>query len=88
MLEWLASEVHISTRQLQRKVKAITNLSVGGYIRMLRLERARLLLSEEWGNISEISDKVGFQNRKYFSRLFKQTFDISPSEFIRNHRSD
>ncbi|MDX1628741.1 MAG: ATP-binding protein [Fulvivirga sp.] len=86
-VDWLASEVNISARQLQRKVKAITDLTAGGYIRMLRLERARLLLSQEWGNISEISDKVGFQNRKYFSRLFKQTFDISPTDFIRNHRS-
>ncbi|NGP77104.1 response regulator [Balneolaceae bacterium YR4-1] len=87
-VDWLASEVNLSARQLQRKIKATTNLSAGGYIRMLRLERARQLLSQEWGNISEISDKVGFQNRKYFSRLFKQTFDETPTDFIQNNHSD
>lgn len=87
-VDWLASEVNLSARQLQRKVKSITNLSAGGYIRMLRLERARLLLSQEWGNISEISDKVGFQNRKYFSRLFKQTFNETPTEFIQSNSSE
>jgi signal transduction histidine kinase/DNA-binding response OmpR family regulator len=83
-VEWLAEQVHLSPRQLQRKISTITNLSAGGYIRMLRLERARQLLEQEWGNISEISYKVGFQDTKYFSKLFKQTFGVNPSEFSRN----
>lgn len=47
---------------------------------MLRLERAGQLLEQGWGNISEISYKVGFQDTKYFSRLFKQTFGVNPTE--------
>lgn len=85
-VDWLASEVNLSARQLQRKIKAATKLSAGGYIRMLRLEQSRHLLQQEWGNISEISDRVGFQNRKYFSRLFKQTFGYTPTEFIQNRK--
>lgn len=80
-VDWLASEINLSARQLQRKIKAAANLSAGGYIRMLRLEKARQLLGQGWGNISEISFEVGFQNRKYFSRLFKQTFGVTPTEF-------
>ena len=80
-VDWLASEVHLSSRQLQRKIQDSTNLSAGGYIRMMRLERAAQLLSQNWGNISETALKVGFQDPKYFSRLFKQTFGETPSEF-------
>jgi len=80
-VDWLAGEVNLSTRQLQRKMRSITGLSAGGYIRMMRLERASQLLNQKWGNISEISYKVGFQDAKYFSRLFKQTFGVNPSEY-------
>ncbi|HKK44815.1 MAG TPA: response regulator, partial [Balneolaceae bacterium] len=80
-VDWLADEVNLSSRQLQRKLRAITHLSAGGYIRLLRLERASQLLAQHWGNVSEVSYKVGFQDSKYFSRLFKQTFGETPSEF-------
>lgn len=80
-VDWLAGEVSLSARQLQRKLRSITDLSAGGYIRMLRLERASQLLEQGWGNISEISYKVGFQDTKYFSRLFKQTFGVNPSDY-------
>lgn len=80
-VDWLADEVNLSSRQLQRKIHSITDLSAGGYIRMLRLERARQLLEQDWGNVSEISYKIGFRDPKYFSKLFKQTFGTTPSEF-------
>lgn len=83
-VDWLADEMNLSTRQLQRKIRAITNLSAGGYIRMLRLERARQLLEQHWGNVSEIAYKVGFLDAKYFSKLFKQTFGHTPTEFEDN----
>lgn len=83
-VDWLADEVNLSPRQFQRKMRAITNLSAAGYIRMLRLERARQLLEQGWGNVSEISYKVGFRDTRYFSRLFKQAFDLSPTDFLEN----
>lgn len=79
-VDWLADELHLSSRQLQRKIRAITDLSAGGYIRMLRLERARQLLKQKWGNVSEISYEVGFRDTKYFSKLFKQTYGKTPIE--------
>jgi len=80
-VERLAEEINVSPRQLQRKVRSVTNFSAAGYIRYLRLERASQLLEQNWGNVSEVSLKVGFQDTKYFSRLFKQTFGNTPSEF-------
>jgi signal transduction histidine kinase/DNA-binding response OmpR family regulator len=84
-VDWLADEVNLSTRQLQRKIRAITELSAGGYIRMVRLERASQLIGQEWGNVSEVAYKVGFQDAKYFSKLFKQTFGSTPTEYTENN---
>ncbi|MDX1671820.1 MAG: ATP-binding protein [Balneolaceae bacterium] len=80
-VDWLADEIHLSPRQLQRKIRSITDLSAAGYIRMIRLERARQLLTQNWGNVSEIAYKVGYQDSKYFSRLFRQTFGQSPTDY-------
>jgi len=81
-VDWLADEVNLSSRQLQRKIRSITNLSAGGYIRLLRLERASQLLAQEWGNVSEVAYEVGFQDARYFSKLFKQTFGTTPTEYV------
>lgn len=81
-VDWLADEVNLSSRQLQRKIRSITNLSAGGYIRLLRLERASQLLAQEWGNVSEVAYEVGFQDARYFSKLFKQTFGSTPTEYV------
>jgi len=83
-VDWLASEVGISTRQLQRRIRASLGLSAAGYIRTLRLERSAQLLQARVGTVSEIAYDVGFVDANYFSRLFKQTFGIRPSEYGRN----
>ncbi|MFQ5570388.1 MAG: ATP-binding protein [Rhodothermales bacterium] len=80
-VEWLADEVGFSVRQLRRRLKAATRLSPGGYIRKMRLERARQLLAQQAGTVAEIAYAVGFQDPDYFSRLFKQTVGVSPSEY-------
>lgn len=78
---WLADEVGLSERQLRRKLKDLTNLSTAGYIRSLRLQRAAQLLEERAGNVSEVAYAVGFQDPKHFSKLFRQVFGVSPSQF-------
>ena len=81
-VDLLADRLYLSPRQLQRKIRHITGLSAAGYIRFMRLEHASQLLSSKWGNVSEVSYKVGFQDTKYFSRLFRQTFGVTPTEHI------
>jgi len=79
--EWLADEIGLSPRQLRRRIKDLTHLSATGFIRTLRMQRAAQLLVQEAGTISEIAYAVGFNDPKYFSRLFRQVYGVSPSEF-------
>lgn len=78
---WLADEMALSARQLQRKLKRLTNLSAAGYIRGLRLQRAAQELAKRTGTVSEIAYRVGFLDAEYFSRLFRQVYGVLPSRY-------
>ncbi len=80
-VEWLADEVGVSPRHLQRKLRALTRLSAKGFINMMRLQPAAQLLDQQAGTIAEAAYAVGFQDASYFSKLFKQTFGVTPSVF-------
>ena len=80
----LADKIFLSRRQLHRRIRAVTNLSTVGYIRMMRLERAAQYLAQHAGTVSQIAHRVGFQDANYFSRLFSQTYGISPTEYMEN----
>jgi signal transduction histidine kinase/DNA-binding response OmpR family regulator len=80
-VERLAGEVGISRRQLERKLRAMTRLTPLGYFRLMRLKRAAQLLEKRIGNVSEVAYRVGFSDPNYFSRLFRQTFGVAPSEY-------
>ncbi len=85
-VEWLAHEVAISPRQLQRRLRASVGVSAGGLIRLMRLHRAAQLLEKRAGNVSEIAYKVGFQDPTYFSRIFRQMFKVNPAEYAKGKR--
>ena len=66
---------------LYQKIKDITGMSIKEFILDIRLKRAAQLLKDSSLTVSEISDRTGFANPKYFSVCFKRRFDISPSDF-------
>ncbi|HEY5565257.1 MAG TPA: ATP-binding protein, partial [Rhodothermia bacterium] len=78
--DWLADEVGLSRRQLERKMETILGESPAALIRRLRLERASQLLRARAGTVAEIAYSVGFTNPAYFARAFKKAFGESPSE--------
>jgi signal transduction histidine kinase/AraC-like DNA-binding protein len=81
-VDWLADEVGISARQLQRRLQASINLSAAGFIRKMKLERSAQLLVQKVGTISEIAYRSGFTDSNYFSKLFRQTFGVPPSKYV------
>jgi transcriptional regulator GlxA family with amidase domain len=81
-VEMLCREVGLSERQLQRKLKAVTNKSPNQLITSVRLHRAKELLLKSDGNIAEIGYKTGFASPSYFSKCFKKEFGTSPSDLL------
>jgi signal transduction histidine kinase/DNA-binding response OmpR family regulator/ligand-binding sensor domain-containing protein len=77
----LAAALSFSRRQLLRKFQSIIGLSPGEFIRSFRVKRAAQLLKDTQYNISEISDRVGFSDVKYFNLNFKNEFGLTPTQY-------
>jgi AraC-like DNA-binding protein len=76
-----ASEIGISENYLSRLVKKHTGRSVGAWINIVRIQRAKRLLSETSQPIIDIAAAVGIDDQSYFSRLFKKETGLTPSVF-------
>jgi DNA-binding response OmpR family regulator len=81
-VEMLSEEVGLSRAQLHRRVKEITGISTGEFIRNIRLKKAAELLLENKVNISQVGYMVGFSSQTHFSTAFRKFYGVSPSEYI------
>lgn len=77
----LCAELGMSRTSVYNKIRSITGQSVNEFIRIVRLNKAKELLSSNIYNVSEVAYMVGFSDPKYFSTCFKKRFGISPSKF-------
>ncbi len=81
-VEMLCREMGASERQLQRKLKAVTNKSPNQLIASVRMHRARELMLQQKHNIAEIAFQTGYSNPSYFTKCFKKEFGLSPSALL------
>lgn len=82
----LASDVSLSRAQLHRKMKDMTGLPTGRFLRNLRMEQAARLLREGKINISQVADKVGYIDQAHFFSAFKTHFGMSPTEYMESKK--
>lgn len=75
----VASLIHVTRRQLERRLKKLEKISPKEYIRQVRLEQAKKLLEEGLpSNISDLAFRVGFKDPRHFSKLYKSFFGQTP----------
>ncbi len=84
-VEQLAEEVGLSRTQLHRKMKEITGIPTGSFIRNLRMEQAARLIAERKVNVSQVAYAVGFNNQTHFSASFKKQFGLTPTEYAEKY---
>lgn len=87
-VEALASEVGLSRVQLHRRVKEMTGITVGEFIRNLRMQQAARLLEQGDITVAQVTYAVGMVNPTHFSAAFKKYFGVSPSEYMMKHAKD
>lgn len=78
----LLKKIGMSQTVLYRKLKALTDCSIADFIKSVRLKKAGLLFLQNAGSIADIAYRVGFSDRKYFSREFRKQFGQSPTEYL------
>jgi len=76
----IAEALGVSTRKLERHFLADVGLSPGDYRFRLRLTRAKWLVEHTNRSMTEIGYECGFNDGSYFSRAFKATFGILPTD--------
>jgi signal transduction histidine kinase/ligand-binding sensor domain-containing protein/DNA-binding response OmpR family regulator len=83
----LANELCISRSLLHKKLISAVNQPANSFINSIRLKRAALLLLEGDHKVSEIAFEVGFNDPKYFSKIFKKHFGKTPSGYVESNIS-
>ena len=53
------------------------------YLQMLRMEKAKDMLSGDYVPISDVSESVGFKSIYHFSKTFKKTTGYTPTEYAK-----
>ncbi|HHX19455.1 MAG TPA: response regulator [Clostridiaceae bacterium] len=77
----LAEIGYVTPNYLCRRFKELTDASPMEYMTRLRLEKAKKLLQDPGLTIEVISQKVGYNSRRSFSRAFNREYGFSPQEF-------
>ena len=77
----LAGAVGLSVVQLTRLFRRDTGTTPGVFLRRLRWERARALLSRTSLPVREVMIQVGISDRSHFARIFSREYGSSPRTF-------
>lgn len=77
----IAQQVYMNPNYFCDYFKNQTGETILDYVTSARLEKAKELLEKTDLKIYDIAISVGYQDTKYFSRLFKQWLGQTPSQF-------
>ena len=81
----LASLVHLSISQFDRRFKALFHMTPLQYLNKTRINKACLMLTETDAKITEIASKCGFYDHSHFIRHLKQAIGMSPLLYRKQH---
>lgn len=80
-VEDLGMELGISRAYVFKKILTLTGKTPLEFIRSIRLQHAAQLLEKSQLSVREVAYKVGFNNPKYFTKYFKEYFNVLPSNY-------
>ena len=85
-VEELSRQMAMSRVSLYKKVLMLTGKSPVEFIRSVRLKRAAQLLSSGQMTVAMVCYEVGFNSPTYFTKSFKEEFNVLPSEYLAESR--
>ncbi|MGD2090314.1 MAG: two-component regulator propeller domain-containing protein [Candidatus Aminicenantes bacterium] len=80
-VEEMGKKLYMSRATLYRKIYALSGKTPSEFLRSYRLKRAAQLLTSNFGSVTEVAFEVGFSNRNYFTKCFKEQFHQLPSDY-------
>jgi len=84
---FLCRSIGMSKSSLHRKLHALTGAGAHQFITGFRLARAcELLLADSSGKLATIAYECGFNDPDYFTKVFKEKYCQTPSEWRERRR--
>lgn len=80
-IEQLSERFEISATTLKKCFRGVYGTSVYAYLRTYRLQTAQKLLMETQLQITDIANKIGYENPNKFTSAFREVYGVSPTEF-------
>lgn len=87
-IDEIAKKICLNKVYLQRIFHEKTGASLWHYLTDIRMDKAAYFLATTKIPIGEIDELIGVNSRQNFYLLFKNKFDISPSEYRKRHKSN
>ncbi|WP_438347905.1 response regulator transcription factor [Paenibacillus sp. FA6] len=87
-LEKVASIVYLNPVYFSQVFKQKTGYGFKEYVIQLRMEQAKQLLLHPQLKLADISERVGYQDVKHFTQVFRKSFNITPTGYRHEQRTE
>ena len=87
-LSVLAEEFHLSSQYISQLFKNEIGVNFLTYLTNIRMEKAKKLLLSTSLSIAEVSEKSGYGDYRVFTKVFKKTEGVTPSQYRRDFLED
>ncbi|CAM4346396.1 response regulator [Paenibacillus alkaliterrae] len=77
----ISAKFHLNREYISRKFKHEFQETIVDFVNRNRVEKAKMLLLSPHLKIAQIAQMVGYQDEKYFSRVFKKWENMTPNEY-------
>ena len=82
-LNILAEEFHLSAQYISQLFKNEIGVNFLSYLTNIRIEQAKkLLLSTDYA-VAEVSERTGYSDYRVFTKAFKKSEGVTPSQYRR-----
>lgn len=82
----LSENFNYSEDYFNRLIKEITGTTFTEYLKEVRINKAAQLLIESDDSIADISQQVGYKNKQFFYKVFKDKLSFTPHEYRKRKR--
>lgn len=80
-LQEISEHFYISREYISRKFKQEYNINISEYLVTIRMRKAQELLKGSNLKVYDIAHMIGYQDDKYFRKVFKKIIGVSPNEY-------
>ncbi|GGG79167.1 helix-turn-helix domain-containing protein [Paenibacillus radicis (ex Gao et al. 2016)] len=81
-LEEVAAHLHLNPSYFSRLFKKETGQNFIEYVTRSKMEKARELLNGSDRTMEQVAQQLGYENRSYFVKLFKEHYGVLPSKYV------